>query len=360
MQMVKTMTVTILLFLQVYAVFSQQRVPFSDKKMEIDGRIFLPYTQGEVVRKISGSHQQNFEKICSIITAWDSISPPQGMKVVCYGFDNSLEIYFLPYLFEEGTRFASEGGPKLNLFINDPLSMFGSPIVSDIFLCPQKVADFYEFPIYQTDHHEVTIVHKKEVPLFVSVTQEEYLKELISKEEKNTQNNSSSDYQTIFREMEQTYQKLLKTDKEAAKEFKLQMNDFTTEINQNGEGTNMHDMVSMLKKELSDLTVEARKQQACYAGSWAMEAYHNVSGLVPYENRENADALVRPNPALIECSSKNKMQLLVICWSVGESVNLDKPRFYNEGRDGFHLADNLMRELYLSQKIWTEIFQICN
>lgn len=355
----KSIAITTLLLLLTNVLFSQQRPHFSDKSIEVDGRVFLPYTKGEVVRKINGPQKSVFDEICSIITTWDSIAPPQGMKVFCSGFDNSLEIYFLPYLLEEGARFASEGGPNLKINVNDPLQMFGSPIVPDIYLCPQKTADFNRFPIYQTDHQEVTIVSKKNIPLFIPVSQEEFLKALIAKEEENAQNNSGSDYQTTFREMEQAYQKLLKTDKEAAKDFKQQIDEFRAESDKNGEGANMLDIVALLKKELSDLTVEERKQQAYYAGSWAMEEYHNASGLVPYGSRDHGDALVRANPALIDNSSKDKIQLLVIGWSLGRiPQNLDKPRFYNEGTEGFLLADSKIAELYQQKKIWEQVFQM--
>ena len=355
----KSIAITLLMFLLTNVLFSQQRLPFSNKKVEVDGRVFLPYTKGEVVRKINGPQKPVFDRICSIITAWDSIAPPQGMKVFCSGFDNSFEIYFLPYLFGDGTRFASEGGPNLSIYVNDPLQMFGSPIAPDIFLCPQKTADFYGYPIYRNDHQEVTIVYKKKFPLFIHVSQEEYLKALIAKEEQHTQKNSNSDYQTTFREMEQAYQKLLKTDKEAAKEFKQGIEEFKAEAHKNGIKT--IDLVALLKKELSGLTVGERSRQAYYAGAWAMEEYHNASGLIPYESIEKGDALVRTNPALIDNSSRNQIQLLVISWSIGgNNQNGDKPRFYQEGRDGFHLADNLMSKLYFCQTIWTDIIQICN
>ncbi len=350
---------TILLLLHIIQLDAQQRPPFSDKRVEVDGRVFLPYTKGEVDRKITGTQKPVFDEICSIITAWDSLAPPQGLKVACYSADHSLEIYFLPFMFEEGARFASEGGPNLRIYVNDPLQMFGSPIVSDIYLCPQKTADFNGFPIYQTDRQEVTIVHKKEIPLFIPVSQEEFLKALIAKEEKNKQNNSSSDYQTIFREMEQAYQKLLQTDKEAAKEFKQQIDEFRAEADKNGEGTNIPDIVALLKKELSGLTAEERSRQAYYGGPAAIEEYRNASGLVSYESRENGEAMVRANPALIANSSKNQIQLLVIGWSLGENPqNADKPRFYNEGTEGFRLAYSKMAELYQQKKIWEQVFQM--
>lgn len=156
--------------------------------------------------------------------------------------------------------------------------------------------------------------------------------------------------------MEQTYQKLLKIDKEAAHEFKQQMVEFTDK-----ENVQEIDLVSMLKNELSGLTLDEKKRPAYYGGVSAMEEFHNTSGLVPYDNRENSDMLVRPNPALMDGSMKSKAQLLVICWSVGSSsTDSDKPRLYSEGRNGFHLADNLMSKLYHDQTIWSNIFGICN
>jgi len=339
------------------AVFAQQRQCFSEKKVVVDDRTFLPFTKGEVVRKISGPQKNILDQICSVITAWDSIAPPQGMKVLCSGLDRSLDIYFLPYLFEDGIRYASEGGPMVSIYVNDPLCMFGLPVVSDIFLCPQQTAGFHGFPIYRNDRHEITVVSKKQVPLFVPVSQEEYLKALIAKEEKNQDTNTGSDYQSAFREMEQAYQQLLKTDQVAAREFKQQMVAFKAEVGKSG--TEMIDPVALLKKELSGLTAQERTRQALYGGASAIEAYRNASGLVPYEDRRNAEALVRPNPALITGSATGQVQLLVVSWTVGSPDVYDKPRMYAEDRAGFHLAENLMRQLYLDQKIWSEVFRIC-
>lgn len=351
----KSTTVTILLFLLANLSFSQQRPPFSEKEVEVDGRVFLPYTKGEVVRKINGPQKPVFDQICSIITAWDSIAPPQGMKVFCCGFDHSLETYFLPYMFEEGARFATENGPNFCIYANDPRQMFGSDIAPNIFLCPQKTADFNGFPVYQTDRGEATVISKKKIPLFIPVSQEEYLKALIEKEEKNEQKYSPPDHQAQLQEMEQTYQKLLKIDQEAAREFRQQTSEFIDK-----ENAQRIDLVSILKNELSGMAADEKKRPAYYGGASAMEEYHNASGLVPYGNRENADALVRANPALIDGSSKDKIQLFVIRWSVGNSTDMDKPRLYSEGRRGFHLADNLMSKLYKNQTIWNYIFSICN
>lgn len=349
----KSTLIAILLSLLAMRLFSQQRPPFSEKTVNVKDRTFLPFTKGEVVRKISGLQKPVLDEICLIITAWDSIAPPQGMKVFCYGFDNLLEIYFLPYLFEDGVRFASEGGPNLSIYANDPRQMFGSEIAPNIFLCPQRTADFNEFPVYQTGRGEATVICKKKIPIFIPVSQEEYLKALIVKEEKKEDSYSPPDHETQLHEMEQTYQKLLKVDKEAAQEFKQQMVEFID--NNDIQPINL---VSMLKNELAGLTAEEKKRPAYHGGASAIEDYHNASGLVPYENRENADALVRPNPALIDGNIKDKIQLLVIRWSVGGNVNLDMTQLYSGERKGFLLADRKMAELYQEKNIWKQVFQM--
>ncbi len=337
---------------------AQQRPPFSEKKVEEDGRLFMPFTRGEIEKRISGSNQALFGEICSILCSWDSIAPPQGIKVSCYSDGYELEIRFLPYLFEEGERVTVGSGSSLTLSLNNPLQMLGSPLVEDIFLSPQKSADFHGFPIYRNDRHEVTIVSKKSVPLFIPVSQEEYLKKLIADEEKKNPGNSSTDTQTVLREMEQAYQELLKSDKVAAKEFKQQMDEFRAEASASGEGSDMPNVVTSLKKELSALTAAERVRQACYGGISAMEAFHNLSGLVPEGSEVSGEPLVRANPALIDPSSANRIQLLTIRWLVGEGENADKPRFYNEGREGFSLADHLMSTLYANQKIWARILAL--
>ena len=80
----------------------------------------MPYTKGEVKKNMSGNYKPIFEKICSIITAWDSINPPQGMQIDCFGYEKRLEIYFRNYVSANGHKFTEEGGPHLEISVNDP------------------------------------------------------------------------------------------------------------------------------------------------------------------------------------------------------------------------------------------------
>lgn len=352
----KLRTITFLILFVTNASFSQQRQPFSEKTVEIEDRVFLPYSKGTVIKNVNGNHNAACEKIYSIITSWDSIVPPQGMNVLCLASGNTLEFYFLPYLFEKGIRFTSEGGPRLSIHVNDPLKMFGSSIAEGIFLCPRKITDFYGFPIYQNDRMEVTIISNKNLPLFIPVTQEEYLNALITKEEKNVLKSSPSDYQTTLYEMEKAYKLLLETDKQAAKDFKQQMDEFRNEVNTNGGG--YIDIVAALKNELTNLSSEEKAKPAYYGGPWAIEKFNNASALVPSDSQVKGEALVKANPALVDVSSINQVQLLVVSWHIDNNQNKDKPRLYSKGRTGFHLADDLMVKLYNNDIIWKNIFNI--
>lgn len=356
----KSAVAIIVLWILTTTVFAQQRPPFSDKTVKMgDGTLLMPYTKGEVKKNISGDYKPSFEKICSIITTWDSINPPQGMKIDCFGYEKRLEIYFRNYVSANGHKFTEEGGPHLEISVNDPLSIVGKSVASAIYLCPQKTADFYGYPIYNRGSGEVTIVTDLKAPLYIPVSQEEYLKTLIADEEKNASKYSpptSQDYQATLHEMEKAYQKLLETDKEAAEEFRQQMLEFKKEMNQKkDENQPLTDPISMLKKELFAMTEEEKKREAYYGGE-------DISRLMPYEQKQYGDALVKINPALIQETAKSGIHLITLLWSVSSdnAADEDKPRLYNKGSKGYYRTDFLMSELYKNKEIWERIFNMCN
>ena len=340
------------------SVFAQQRLPFSDKTVKTeDGGLLMPYTKGEVQKNITGNYKPIFEKICSIITAWDSINPPQGMEINCWGYEKRLEIYFRNYLYANGRRFTEEGGPHLNISVNDPLSIVGRSVVSGIYLCPQKAADFYGYPIYNIGGGEVAVVTNLKIQLYIPVSQEEYLKTLIAEEGKKASKYSpptTQDYQATLQEMEKTYQILLKTDKEAAKEFNQQMVEFKKEISQDKDkNQSFIDPVSMLKNKLSAMTKEEKERNAYYGGD-------DIARLMPYEQRQYGESLIKINPALMQKITQSGIHLLVLSWSVSSdnAADEDKPRLYNKGGKDYYHVDYLMSKLYENKEIWAKIFKL--
>lgn len=351
--------VTLLLLLSVCMSFAQQRTPFSEKTVvQKDGILLMPYTKGVVKKNITGNYKPIFDRICSIVTLWDSINPPQGMEINFFGYGKRLEIYFRNYLYVDGQKITEEGGPHLDISINDPLSIVGTSVVTGIYISPQKTDEFHGYPIYNIGKGgEVTIATNAKVPLYMPVSQEEYLKMLI-KETKDEISKypplSAEDYQATLQEMERAYQVLLKTDQEAAKEIKQQMVEFKEEINQkNDNNQSLEDPVLLLKKKLSDMTEEEKKRDAYYGGE-------DVSGLVPYEQRQFGEALIKVNPALIQALTKGRTALVVLSWSISSdsATDGDKPRFYNKGNKGIYHVDYLMSKLYENQQIWNDIFSM--
>jgi hypothetical protein len=318
----------------------------------------MPYTKGEIKKNISGNYKPILEKICSIFTSWDSINPPQGMEVYCSGYEKRLEIYFSNYMYNNGQRFSEEGGPHLEISVNDPLSIVGRPVASGIYLCPQKTVDFHGYSIYATGSGEVTVVAKTQMPFYVPVSQEEYLKTLIADAEKNamkdSQTTSQDDDQATDQEMEKTYKKLLEIDKEAAEEFKQQMVEFKKEIAKEPEaGQADTDPVFMLKKELAAMTEEEKKLNAYHGGE-------SISQLMPYEQRQYGDAMVKINPALVQETAKSGIHLLALSWSLVayNATDVRNPRMFNKGNEGNYHANYLMSKLYEDREIWTKVFDM--
>ena len=364
----KSAVAIIVLWILTTTVFAQQRPPFSDKTVKTeDGVLLMPYTKGEVKKNISGNYKPIFEKICSIITAWDSINPPQGMQIDCFGYEKRLEIYFRNYVYADGQRFPEEGGPHLEISVNDPLSIVGRPVAPDIYLCPQQTADFQKYPIYSIGVGEVTVVTKAKIPLYVPVSQEEYLKTLIAEAEKNAMKDSPTtsqdNDQATDQEMEKAYRKLLEIDKEAAENLKKEMLETKQQMlktkeemkHENIDNPPLIDFVSMLKNELATMTDEEKKRNAYYGGE-------GISQLMPYEQRQYGEALVKINPAMVQETAKSGIHLLVLSWSVSADNAADehKPYLYNKGSKGYYHTDFLMSELYKNKEIWERIFNMCN
>ena len=122
-----------------------------------------------------------------------------------------------------------------SIYLNNPYNIAGSPILSDIYPCPQKVDSFHGFPVYQTNRSEVTIINLTKKPFFIPVSQEEFIhtniaywKNEIEKDRQDEQEyknevaeqQSSDEKKQRQQDFEQAYQELLKYDKNAAEELK--------------------------------------------------------------------------------------------------------------------------------------------
>jgi hypothetical protein len=349
------------LFLGVLGRTSAQNA-YSDQIVTIDDDNFLPFRKGKVVKHLEGDRAVLFEKIYQAIASWDTLNSPKGFEANFYGAEKTMDVTFSAYVKEDNT-ITVNGGAILSFYLNDPARALGSPVVNNIFLQPEKVAGFYGYPVYQNTNTEVTVIAKSKAPLFVPVTQEEYLTELIKAEAKKAGNEAAqspkSDSETILAEMEKTYKELLKTDAAAAAEFKTEMQNFKADMVHLPKEDATATMLSLLKKELGNMPAADRSKPAFYSMA-AMEKYGNASGLVPESNADEGTALVKVSPAYASMTdTKNAIKVLVIRWNLGNDNSVsDRPRLFNGDAKGYMLADYHLFRLYNNKRIWSSIINL--
>jgi len=326
---------------------------YSDKQVTSGDDIFLPFHRGEVIRRDDGSSPA-IQSVAEAILLCDSLRSPRGFDVTCYSSEDYLSISIEPYMVVDGNIDAWQGA-ALDIYFNDVSHLFHQSLIPGIYSAPVKKGKFMGYDIYDNGVYEVFVIKKDPAPLFLPVTREEYLKALIEKEEKSrdTEKTDVTPEQSK-KEMEDAYQLLLKTDKEAAKAFKEAMNEYATDISQTD---NSFDMVSRLRSELEQMTPEERVSQAYYYVG-AMEESGNLSGLAD-SSMEYAEPLVRPNKKFMG-KSTSTINLIIIDWTLG-SVNVSThfPSLYQytQEPDGYTLTDNKLLDLYNDKKVWKKILE---
>lgn len=432
----KQVQIILLNVLLAFAFISQaiaQDQPFSNK-VEIDsyGNEIMPYARGEVVRMfqpssenvpkaIGQSHLQTFGRMADVVAVWGKLNPPQGFRASFRSYNSKFynsglfefesqdpnpyyegifSVVFEPYFKSEtGKPIVSPQGVGANVtvYFNNPYRMAGSPLIEDIYLCPRQTSDFYGFPIYQTNLSELTIVSKKQLPLFLPVSQEEFLmahirfweKELEkNKKEQQLPENQLSIKGTFDAEkaeriktMEEAYRTILQYDQNAAEEFRREFLKTESEVGADlstdpDAGVAKSDLiqtsvdlakqtVELLQAELDALTPQQRKLQAHFHVD-AQEKYHNRSGMVPYERakpHENCEPLVRINPQLVDARNPNP-QLMIISWDIlfNAADSHESPRFFNDDPKASqaHTGDRGIAELYKQEAIWKRMFDLIN
>lgn len=323
--------------------------------VRVGDRTFLPSHKGKVTNEISKSDSYA-QKMFSIFEAEPIIGQPigYGVQALSGGDNGRLELFLLPYELVDGDILRLPGSSMIFHF-NDIKSIFSLPILSgvvDIYSAPEKQGEFMGHAIYKHEGKESVAIYNGNDPLYLPVSQEEYLIALIQKEEKEQEGGGTGG--AVMAEMEIAYQELLKVDREAAQNFKREMENFSKSIGQSNET----DIVASCKDELAKLSPVERKRQAYFA-VYAMEKYKNSSGLVPSSEITYAHALVKPNPEVLQ--NANEIHLLTVQWKLSDNENPESPRLYHPKKTaGFALTDDKLFELYSNVPLWTRILKEVN
>jgi len=316
------------------------------------------------------------------ITQWDKMIMPvdfpaeQESKLTA-----SVEIAFSPYFLLRDEALIDFGNSTIfNIYLNNPYNIAGTPLMADIYPCPKKVDTFYGTDVYITDREEVTIFNYSGKPVFLPVSQEEFIQTLIrywkSKIEadesenqdylaENENFNSKEALKQRDEEMELAYRELLKYDKQAAEELKKEFEEVKKLAAEYMEETNIGEVMSgsvsfdreqitKLEQELAEMSSYERKRQAFYSLA-ALENFDNVSGLLPESHKNNGDALVRINPQLVD-DNIDKIQLVSIQWHLKNNQHYDSPRLITISSDPGYITDNKILKLYSDKVLWSNLF----
>jgi len=264
------------------------------------------------------------------------------------------------------------------IFMNNPTKLAGSPIISDIYPCPRKIADFYSYPIYSTTNGEITIINYTNKPIFLPVSQEEYINTLIADLEKKIKNDTKD--KTKYKEdvdnltgneqkkqqqeeFERAYNELLKYDKKAAEEFKKSIQEANKALEASSDDLNVANEaydnsiaihksnIEKLRSELAGMSTVERKRQAYYA----LEASEN-SNLLPESRKDLGEALVKINPQLVDFNS-SKLQIICIEWNLSNNSIKDKPRYYKTSNNSDSFIDSKTYQIYQDAEFWKNVLQ---
>jgi len=294
-----------------------------------------------------------------------------------------LEIAFAPYFFIDHQPLTDFHITSiLNIYLNNPYNIAGSPVMADIYPCPKEMDKFHGYPVYITNRREVTIINFSGKALFIPVSQEEFIQTLLtyweSKIEKDQSDNeayieefenfSSKETQQQQKEdFERAYNQMLKYDKSAAGELKKTYEEAMTiyadetgvpidNEMMTGSITFEEEQIARLEQELLSMTPYERKRQAYYSVD-AFEDFDKVSGLLPESHKNDGDALVRINPELIN-DHVDQIQLVSIQWDLLINEHSDSPRLARPGNKPDFLTDNKILTLYHDKTFWERFFQI--
>lgn len=313
------------------------------------------------------------------IEEWDKENIPTGFKISDEKkITANLEVALAPYFILNGKAVTDfHISSILFIYLNNPYNIAGTPLMADIYTCPKIVDEFHGHSVYITNRREITIINFSGKPLFIPVSQEDFINTLIqywefkikevNSEQGTLQKNEDEFYsdETIKQRNEEflkAYNELLKYDKNAAEELKKNYKELEQQLNSKPENSSdltifEKEQIRMLKEELQNMSPDEKKRQAYYSLG-AMEKFNNVSGLLPKEHINLGDALVRINPELVQ-DNPETVQLVSIHWYLLNKVAFtDSPRQQSYSDDAGLLTDNIVLDLYKDKTLWTEIFRI--
>lgn len=371
-----------------------------------EGRIFLPAVNGKlkISRDINSGFSYEFPgessqkcmetllSVANILSSWRGVNPPAGANASIFSYVSermavSLTISVLMKDADTGEKVVSGYASSVYVGLNDIAAAIGNPVVDDIIATPVKKYEFHGHPVFWTNMGYVAVISPLGLSAFIPCSKEEYIKAVLEREEQvlavkteaanqepeEKQADIKAEMDKSIKEMEETYQTLLKQDKKIAAEFKLGMEAMKKEIQSinstpeaadptkkeliNAELNPSRKKIAALKAELAGMSESEKKMQA-YLSEDLTAQYGEGSGLLSGSETRGGFALSRPNPLLVKKGVPLHIpQLLTIRWSLGNSSD-GTPMGFNGDSRGFGHSDKIMCDLAKDEALWQRIFSL--
>ena len=362
---------------------AQERPPFSDKVVNINGTKYLPYHKGNytfVTQKIGNdqfiepkdfvSARTIIVKINDILNQSVWINAPQGVEVQGFmstdknnsdvtGRPNGISWRISPYFMgKEKPFFDGHAGISVFLKLNTVIDIVGYSFENSgiMWALPEKIGEFYGYPVYHHGRGSVAIISKKGVQFYLPVSREKYLKnmiKLLNIEDEKLKAEIDSSMAIAYSELEKLKQNL---DNTTFTQMKNTLDEQYREMLKNMPGKSLEILaqIKIFEDALQQTPADELKLPARGATDDNQDSA-NATGLVK-PNQQGIDIVI-PNPALIDSSRiHTSPQLLVITLSLNDAME-DK-RSYENSNDAVNLKHYSKWKFFAERELWENVFDI--
>jgi hypothetical protein len=380
---------------------AQNAVDSVNVVLEYEGEYFMPNSFGIIEESLSVSPELNRKKpsqvslikrkleLCSSLFKKDSIiSHSNGLKIILKKEIGPMDGYselvrWIPSKFEVAiyTTLARNSMPSWNnqpdasiiIYFNNPGKLVGNPIIHDIYLEPNEISDFYQWPEFDriSTPNRVISFKNNDLEYFEPISREDFILTLIAyfqgsieKTEKEAVTRANSPGISSKAPGKENDLKKYAEDLEEIRKFDPQLADKLMQAYIAAGGSSVaeesgkevdniivlnswREAVRKLKAEMNSMSSLELKSQAW----WSNTEESNVSGLTP-AGYIGSRPLIRLNKNLIDKTKPlTSTQLIVAEWSV-----LPGTEFEETG--GYNLAYHRLSEMGLDEDLWNQISKL--
>lgn len=363
---------------------AQERPPFSDKVVNIRGAKYTPYHKGNYTfeAKEKGDEQfiknKDFVSARALITKINNIlkqsvwiNSPQGVEVESWmttdkdnygvtGRPNGIHWRISPYFMgKEKPFFNNHAGRSAFLKLNNITNIVGTFSFenSDVMWeMPEKIGEFYGYPVYLHSTGSVAIISKKGVPLYLPVSREKYLKnmiKLLSMDDEKLKVEIDSSMAVAYGDLEKSKPYL---DNSTFAQMKATLDEQYKELLKNmpSKSPELRAVIKIFEDALSQTPADELKLPARIAFDGDKNSA-DATGLV--RPTQAGIDIVIPNPALIDNSRiHSSPQLLIIILSLNDAME-DK-RLYENSNDPVNLKHYTKWKFFAEADLWKKVFDL--